>query len=55
MSIADRCTAIADKAVPEYRNGSRNYTCAGHKAKQWQAAWDGACLAFGGDPSDFRK
>lgn len=53
-----RCTEIADRAVPEYRSQQshgRYYSCTGHTAKRWQAAWDGACLALGGDPKEFVK
>ena len=52
--IASRCTAIADQAVPAYRNGKRSYSCTSHTAKRWQAAWDGACIALGGNPENHR-
>lgn len=48
-----RCTAIADCVVPKYRHGDRSYSCGGTIAKMWQAAWDGACAAYGRDPSEF--
>lgn len=38
----DKAIAIADKIVPAYRNGARSYSCTGHVAKMWQAAFDGA-------------
>ena len=47
-----RCSEIADKIVPQYRNGQRSYSCRGTIAKRWQAAWDAAYLALGGDPKD---
>lgn len=53
-SINRRCTEIADQVVPEYRNGSRAYSCCGTVAKRWQAAWDGACIALGGYPEEYR-
>jgi hypothetical protein len=37
---------IADRVVPEYRDGKRSYSCTGTVAKRWQAAYDGACIAF---------
>lgn len=43
-----RCTEIADKVVPEYRDGKRSYSCGGHTAKRWQAAWDAASVALRG-------
>ena len=49
-----RCTAIADAAVPKYRDGKAR-SCTGHYARQWQAAWDGACLALGGKPEESRR
>jgi len=52
-ALVARCVAIADQAVPAYRDGRRTYCCTGHIAKQWQAAFDGACIALGGDPQDF--
>ena len=30
---------IADRIVPEYRNGPRSYCCTGHTAKRWNAAY----------------
>jgi hypothetical protein len=53
-TIDQRCTQIADQAVPKYRNRRGNYTCTSHTAQRWQAAWDGACIALGGDPADYR-
>ncbi len=52
------CTAIADQAVPFYRsppNGRMPFSCTSHTANRWQAAWDGACIALGGNPQDFRR
>ena len=53
--LRERCTAIADQVEPRYRNGARSYSCCGQVAKLWQAAWDGACVALGGKPEDFRR
>lgn len=47
----DRYAAIADQVVPEYR-GDRVYSCTGHCAKRWNAAYDGARIALGGDMAD---
>ncbi len=47
----ERCTVIADQVVPEYRDGKRSYVCGGVVAKRWQAAWDAAYTALGGDPA----
>lgn len=41
-----RCVAIADEAVPAYRHGVRPYSCTGHTAKRWQAAYDAARIAL---------
>lgn len=41
---SDRYAAIADQVVPEYRGG-RLYSCTGHYAKRWGAAYDGARIA----------
>jgi hypothetical protein len=40
------CTTIADRVVPEYRSEKRTYSCSGHTAKRWQAAWDAAHMAL---------
>lgn len=50
-------TAIADQVVPEYRlaPGHSAYSCTGQVARRWQAAWDAACLAQGGNPNDYRN
>lgn len=53
VEISERCTLIADKVVPQYRDEKKSYGCTGVVAKRWQAAWDGTCLALGGDPEDF--
>jgi hypothetical protein len=47
-----RASEIADQVEPRYRKGERSYSCGGHVAKLWQAAWDGANLALGGDVAD---
>jgi hypothetical protein len=54
MTFEEQCTAIADKVVPQYRNPPRGrmYSCSSHTASKWQAAWDGACIAMGGDPME---
>ncbi|NYT42294.1 hypothetical protein HZY97_16095 [Sphingomonas sp. R-74633] len=51
--LAKRCTDIADRVVPAYRDGKRSYSCGGTTAKLWQAAWDGACIALGGEPEAY--
>lgn len=52
----ERCTEIADQVVPEYRPGKPPYpSCTGIYAKRWQAAWDAACIALGGDPAEYRR
>jgi len=53
-TIAERCTQIANTLVPEYLTGKRDYSCTGSVAKRWQAAWDGACVALGGEPQNYR-
>ncbi|MEG3175862.1 hypothetical protein U1872_06440 [Sphingomonas sp. RB3P16] len=57
-ALADRCTEIADQVEPKYRTyddklHQPGYSCTGHTAKRWQAAWDGACIALGGDPKEY--
>ena len=54
-AFADRCTQIADAIVPMYRDGKKSYSCTGVVAKRWQAAWDGACVALGRSPNDYRS
>lgn len=49
-----RCNLCADMVVPEYRSGLRSYSCTGTVAKRWQAAWDGACIAFGDVPENYK-
>jgi len=47
-----RAIEIADRVVPEYRNtasGAPSYSCSGHTAKRWEAAFDGARLALGAE------
>lgn len=46
MENDPRCVAIADRVVPQYRDGKVIYSCGGLYAKRWQAAYDGAKLAF---------
>lgn len=41
MGLDKVCAEIADKVVPEYRNGKRNYSCTSWKAKCWNAAYEG--------------
>jgi hypothetical protein len=51
-----RCVAVADTLVPNYRNGSRAYSCGGHVAKMWQAAYDGAAAVLADPlPADVRR
>lgn len=52
-TLSDRCTKIADQVVPRYRQLPYP-SCGGTIATQWQAAWDGACIALGGDPAEYR-
>lgn len=52
MTIAERCTQIANQVVPRYRTG-KPLSCTGQVARMWQAAWDGACRALGGDPARY--
>ena len=55
---AERCTEIADRVVPQYRDDNQRqpgYSCTSHTAKRWQAAWDGAMVALGGDPAEYRQ
>ena len=54
-ALAERCTAIADQVVPRYRDGQRSYSCGGTVAQMWQATWDGACVALGGNPKDYQR
>lgn len=51
--IERRCTEIADQVVPEYRAAAM--PCTGFAATKWQAAWDAACIALGGDPAEYRR
>lgn len=50
MTLDERCTEIADRVVPQYRKMDLTYSCTGHWAKRWQAAWDAACVALGESP-----
>lgn len=52
QKLAARCVQIADTVVPQYRNEKRSYSCTGGMAKCWQAAYDGACIALGGNPGN---
>jgi hypothetical protein len=54
VSIDDRCSQFANVIVPEFKGGNKSYSCTGDVAKRWQAAWDGACMALGHDPRDYR-
>lgn len=55
-AVEARCVAVADILVPNYRNGSRAYSCAGHVAKMWQAAYDGAAAVLADPlPADVRR
>lgn len=42
MEIEERAVAIADRVVPAYRAAGARYSCTGHVAKMWNAAYDGA-------------
>lgn len=37
--------SIADRVVPEYRDGKRSYSCTGNTAKRWGAAYEAAKIA----------
>lgn len=52
--IYAHATRIADQVEPRFRHGARSYGCGGHVAKLWGAAWEGACIALGGDPAAYR-
>jgi hypothetical protein len=52
-TLTARCTEIADQVVARYKQAPYP-SCTGHAAKRWQAAWDGACIALGGDPAEYR-
>lgn len=55
-AVEARCVAVADTLVPNYRNGSRAYSCVGHVAKMWQAAYDGAAAVLADPlPADVRR
>ncbi len=49
--INERCVAVADTVVPKYRNGTRAYSCCGHVAKMWQAAYEGAEAVLAATPA----
>lgn len=55
VAIIERCTEAADSVVPEYRFMMQSPSCTSPVAKRWQDAWDGACVALGHDPKDFRR
>ena len=42
----DFAAAIADKVEPRYRCMGRSYSCTGHIAERWTAAFEGARQAF---------
>lgn len=44
-----RCCAIADQVEPRYRIRQRSYSCTGHVAKLWGAAYEGARVAIEAD------
>lgn len=48
--IQQRATEIAIQAC-----GGRPARCWGWRAKIFNAAWEAACIALGGDPADLRK
>lgn len=50
-----RCAEIADLVVPAYRDGKRSYSCGGHVAQRWGAAYEGAVLALGGRMEDVER
>jgi hypothetical protein len=52
LELNTRCAQIADRLVPQYRDGGKNYSCHGGVARRWQAAFEGACIAFGHDPKN---
>lgn len=54
-ALAARATRIADQVIPDYRSPPRGryYSCTGVIARRWQAAWDGAMIALGGDPKEY--
>lgn len=45
-AVEQRCVAVADTVVPNYRHGTRAYSCGGHVARMWQAAYDGAATVL---------
>jgi len=45
--INERLAAIADQVVPEYRAKGASYSCTGHVAHKWNAAYEGAARALG--------
>lgn len=49
----EKYTEIADRVVPEYRDYRSNYSCTGHVAKRWEAAWNAACIANSDEPSRY--
>lgn len=45
--LNERCCAIADQVVPEYRTRiGQNFSCGSHTAKRWEAAYDAASLVY---------
>jgi hypothetical protein len=54
-TLEDRCRWIADAVVPGFRKVGPKASCSGPTGKRWQAAWDSACIALGGVPSDFHS
>lgn len=50
MTAEQKACAIADRIVPAYRQGPRRYSCTGHVAKMWDAAFSGALAALAEQP-----
>lgn len=48
-AINARLAAIADMVVPAYRAEGARYSCTGHIAHQWNAAYEGAARALGAE------
>lgn len=47
--LSSRAVQIADEIVPEYRAPGSTYSCTGHTAKRWSAAYSGALAALRGE------
>lgn len=48
-SISERAQELANQIVPEYQGKRHDFD--GHYAKRWDAAYEAAFLALGGEPS----